>query len=314
MSKSKRAARGAVPAPQEMGNWLRTPKSGVRAGWLLAVSLLCYGLAALALPMGLSAGFAAVFRAWGVNSATAYRAPLWARMAYRWHGSLASLIVAAALLALTEWLRGLWIGRRDVALFEGKRFGLAALAGVGLALVVLLLGLIPDSLRPEWTAPRLRLSLIALGAVSGVSALAEEAFTKRALYDGLAGRWGRGWATGVVCALFFLANGGLSGSVPCALNVLLLGLLCCKVYDRHGLWAAAGLRWGWSFATAFLLGFGGGEVSVYRFFGVSEALLIGGDAGPMYGLWTTAVFAIALYGLYTRSFPLITRTSKGRSS
>ena len=61
-----------------------------------------------------------------------------------------------------------------------------------------------------------------------------------------------------------------------------------------------GLRWGWSFATVFLLGFGGGEASLLRFYGVSETLLTGGDAGPVYGLYLTIILALALVWLYRK--------------
>ena len=71
------------------------------------------------------------------------------------------------------------------------------------------------------------------------------------------------------------------------MNALLLGIAGCLLYARHGLWTSVGFRWGWGFATAFLLGFGGGDGAVYRLYGVSEALLTGGDAGPMHGLWVT---------------------------
>jgi len=47
----------------------------------------------------------------------------------------------------------------------------------------------------------------------------------------------------------------------------------------------------------FLLGFGGGDTAIYRLYGVSEALLTGGDAGLMHGLWTTMALAGVVLGL-----------------
>ena len=72
-----------------------------------------------------------------------------------------------------------------------------------------------------------------------------------------------------------------------ALNVLLMGWLCCLLYERRGLWSAVFFRWAWSTVNVFVLGFGGQSASVYRLYGVSEVLMTGGDAGPAYGLWTT---------------------------
>ena len=304
MSRSRRAARGdSASAPRTGGTWLRAPEGGVRAGWLLAVSLLCGALAAAGLRLALGAGLAALFRGWGVNADTVARAPAWARLLYRWQGSLVSVAVAAALLALSAWLRRLWLGVGDRPRIDGRGLARYALAGLALALAALLLGLIPDSVRPEWPlgAPRLSWSLPALCAVSLLTALAEEAFTKRVLFDGIRSRAGAAWAAGVACAAFFLKNGGAQGNVVSAVNVLLLGALGCALYARRGLWAAVGLRWGWSAATVFLLGFGGGDAAVYRFYGVSENLLTGGDAGPAYGLWTTALLAAWLGWLLWRT-------------
>ncbi|MBR1821299.1 MAG: CPBP family intramembrane metalloprotease [Clostridia bacterium] len=311
MSRSKRAAREReILAPGEREKWLRTPEGGVRAGWLLAVSLLSYTLVRLAALLGLTPGFAALFRAWGVNSATVARAPGWARLLWRWQGSVVTLTVSAALIAVCRWLRRLWLGKWERQRLEGGRLALFALAGLGMAVIVLLLGLLPDSLRLEMAAPRFSWSLIAVCAVSLLSALAEEAFTKGVLFDGLAPRWGKAWAAAVACAWFFLGNGGYAGTAVSALNVLLMGFLCCVLYARYGLWAAVGLRWGWSFATVFLMGFGGGETAVYRFYGVSETLLTGGDAGPIYGLWTTLLL-VGMIGWMERNRLRAMRLKRG---
>ena len=124
-----------------------------------------------------------------------------------------------------------------------------------------------------------------------ISTYAEELFTKRVLLDGIDGRWGRAWANVISTAAFFLIAGGYAGNAMSAVNVALLGWLCCGLYRRKGLWASVGLRFGWTLATVLLMGFGGGEASVWRFYGVSENLFTGGDAGFVYGLYMT--FALA---------------------
>ena len=63
-----------------------------------------------------------------------------------------------------------------------------------------------------------------------------------------------------------------------------------------------GFRWGWSFATVFLLGQGGGTHAVYRLLGVSEVLLTGGDAGFVYGLWLTLLLAAWIGLIVFKSF------------
>ena len=94
--------------------------------------------------------------------------------------------------------------------------------------------------------------------------------------------------------MFFLMNGGPVGGVVSALNVALMGTLCCLLYARRGLWTTVAFRWGFSFALVFLAGYGGGGHGVYRFYGVSEEALTGGDAGFMYGAWMTVLLAWAV--------------------
>lgn len=266
----------------------------MRTGWLLAVSLSGYALVVLATRFGLMRAFAALFEAWGVDGSGIRRAPAWAQAVYVWHGSLAILAFAALALLLARWLRKLWRLEGPLIPMPVGGLGYGSLAGVFATLLLSALCLIPDSMRLEWplTAPRLTWTLPAMAVVSLFSTIAEEAFTKRVLYDGLRGRWNGLWATAAICAVFWLADGGLAGGIVSAINVLLLGLTCCLLYARFGYWTTVGFRWGWSLGTVFLLGFGGGDAAVYRLYGVSEALLTGGDAGPMHGLWTTALLAV----------------------
>lgn len=291
MSKSKRAATGErPPAPREKRKVFTAESGGLRTGWLLAVSLLSYAIVALATRYGLVRAFGALFDAWGIDAVSAALAPGWARALYVWHGSLATLAFALLTLALCRWLMGLWRIQKGTP--SAKVAYGAALLGGCVALIVAALCLLPDSSRLEWplTAPRLTWSLPVLCGISLAAVLAEETFTKRVLLDGLLDRWGHPWAELIACAAFFLMGGGIGGGVVGAVNVLLLGWLCCLLHERRGLWAAVGFRWAWSAVNAFLLGFGGGSASVYRLYGVSEVLMTGGDAGPACGLWTTLLF------------------------
>ena len=259
----------------------------------MAASLFLYALAAAATRYGLVRAFGALFRIWGVDDGNIHLAPAWARVVYVWHGSLATLAFAALTLPLVRWLRRLWgLDGRFVEAPKGRLWR-STLMGAAAALVVAVLCLLPDSSRFLWPlgAPRLSWTLPVLAALSLATAFAEEAFTKRVLYDGLSGRWKGIWASVVVCAAFWLTNGGYAGGVAGALNVLLLGWMGCALYARFGLWASVGFRWGWSLVNVFLLGFGGGDTAVYRLYGVSEALLTGGDAGLMFGLWTSMMLA-----------------------
>lgn len=294
MSRSRRAAQGnQSPAPRQKSNLFKKPDGALRTGWLVAISLLGWAALALAFRYALMRAFGALFDAWGINASNAARAPAWARQIYVWHGSVASAVFALALLMLSAWLRRLWLPGAEPLRFSGRALALSALAGVGLALAWAIICLLPDSMRFEWplSSPMLSARLIPLCAVSLLGILAEEAFCKRALYDGIAARWGRAWATASACAALWLMNGLRGSSAVSAVNVLLTGLVSCLLYARAGLWASAGFRWGWSVTTVFLLGFGGGADAVYRLYGVSEALMTGGDAGPAYGLWCALLLA-----------------------
>lgn len=287
MSRIKReAGEQSVPATNQNSNIWTTGNDGIRTGWLLAVSLFGYALVMLSSRYGLIRTFAALFEAWGVDAVNVRRAPAWARFIYVWHGTIATLTFAALTLLLAGWLRKLW--RLEGRLFEppSGRLWKATAVGILGPLIVAALCLIPDSMRLEWplTAPRFSWTLPVMVIVSLVSTMAEEAFTKRVLYDGLRVRWNRFWATAVVCAVFLLGS-GFGGSVVGAVNTLLLGAVVCVLYARYGFWTSVGFRWGWSMANVFLLGFGGGDAAVYRLYGVSEALMTGGDAGLMHGLW-----------------------------
>ncbi len=299
MSKSKHAARGQMPpAPMGDGKTRTDEKGGIRTGWLLAVSLFGYALIALATRFGLMRAFAALFEAWGIDQTSVQRAPLWAQALYRWHGSLATIAFAGLSLAIAKRLRGLWRLEGPLIPTPSARLWGASLSGVLMAVVIAALCLLPDSMRPEWplTAPRFTGTLPVLLAVSFLSTLGEEAFFKRVLFDGLRGRWNGSWATAVVCAVFWLTGGGLAGGFVASVNVLLLGLACCLLYARHGYWTSVGFRWGWGLSNVFLFGFGGGDASIYRLYGVSEVLLTGGDAGPMHGLWATMMFIGIIVG------------------
>ncbi len=309
----------------------RLPTGGLRGGWLLAASLLCYALVAVGLRWALSALFAALFRAWGVNAETAHLAPAWARLLYRWHGGIASALVALGLIALSIGLRKLWaVGQGTKKAFPAKEgrdktvktFAAFALLGLSLPVVATLSALLFDSVRPEWllSAPHFTWALVPLLAVSLLSALASEMFVRRVLYEGVKPRWGAKWAAAIAVVAYFVAAGGWTGNAVGAVNVALMGLMGCAVYARSGLWASVGLRFGWSAAAALLLGFGGGDAAVYRFYGVSEALLTGGDTGPACGLIATLLLVTIIawlgrrYGLYTFRIPGTTRASNGRSS
>ena len=308
MSKSKReAGKVKTSAPREKKSLFLDGMGKLRTGWLLAVSLLCCAAVALGARYALAAGCSALFHAWNIDAGNALRAPGWARLFYTWQGSAVTAVVSALLLAACLPLRQLWqAGNADDSkharrLWNRDGLGVKGLlwSGCGGLLTVLILAalcLIPDSSRLSWplNRPNLTSGLPFVAVVSLLGVLAEECFTKGVLFDGLEARWGGIWATACACAASFALGGGLGGGAIYAVNAVLLALLGCALYARFGLWAAVGFRWLWSLGCAFLLGFGGSGMAVYRLYRVSEALLTGGASGPMTGLWTTGLLRLWL--------------------
>ena len=297
MSRSRRASREqASPETLREKRIWTAGRGGAGTGWLLAFSLFGYALVTVATRYGLVRAFGALFEAWGIDAANVHRAPAWARALYVWHGSLATLAFAGLSLILAKGLRRLWRLEGPLLGAPSARLWKASLAGLLASALVAALCLLPDSMRLEWplSAPRFSRTLPAMAAVSLLSTIAGEAFGKRVLYEGLRQRWSAPWATAVVCAVFWLTEGGPGAGVVGGVNALLLGLAGCLLYDRYGFWTSVGFRWSWGFANAFLLGFGGGDAAVYRLYSVSEALMTGGDAGPMCGLWATLLLAVMI--------------------
>lgn len=290
MSKSKHITQDVPPKPQR--RVLRNEDGALKPGWRLAAMVAGWLALTLAARLGASALLRALFGAWNLNPLTLSRAPRWAGTLYRWQGSVVTLVVDIAAIG--------YIALPCRVKLHPPRVSLWWAVGAGAMLLSAALFLLTDSLRLEWplSRPHLSLGLLPLCALTLLTALAEELFTKGVVLDTLGGRGGI-----VAAALaFFLLNGGYSGTWISGVNVALLGTLCALLYRRHGLWAPVGFRWGWSFAGAFLLGQGGGDRAVYRLYGVSETLLTGGDAGLVYGIWLTLALGamIAIVGKYKK--------------
>ena len=293
MSKSRRIPRAEAPRTPSRLRRVFTGPQGLRTGWWLIIGLAAWLGVSWSIRLGLNRMFAALFSAWNINVNNAARAPGWARALFAWQGSVVTLVVSLALILLSLGLRRMWFGARGLPGLKPRPALLAWAVGTGIALGSAALFIWTDSLRPLWPLTRLRLGLglLLLWVLNLIGTLAEELFTRGVIFEGLHRRWGVIGATLASTLVFFLSNGGWSGTILSGINVLLMGALCCLLYRRHGLWAPVGFRWGWSFATVFLLGQGGGDHAVFRLLGVSEVLLTGGDAGFVYGLWLTLLLA-----------------------
>lgn len=283
-------------APKHSGNAFIGNTGRLRTGWLLAIALIAFYGIRLALRMGLNAGFASLFGAWGVNAATVLRAPQWAQVFFAWHGSMITAIISICMLAVSFVLRRIWLKER-LCVVNVSKGGMLLLIGAGFSVITAALFLIMDSMRLEWplSRPNISLSQPVLLLIMMLSAVSEEAFNKRVLFDGAKAGWETAAAMAVSTIVFFMDSAGYAGNMLSAMNVLLMGILCCCIYMRYGMLASAGFRCGCSFGASILMGFGSGAAdSVYRVYYVSDGWFTGGAGGPVYGLWQTIVLSAAL--------------------
>lgn len=265
---------------------------GPRAGWILICAVVLYRLVGYGLRLGLNADFAHLFSAWRVSQANIHLAPHWAQLIWSWHGSIITVTVCAVSVCLSLVMRGWWMKKRRIA--TGIRPGLAwGGLGAGIAVASSALFVLFDSMRFEWpiTEPDFSVSIVMMLPVTLFTAFSEELFTKGVVFDLAADRMKRIWAYVISAGAFFLFNGGYAGTLVCSVNVLLMGVVCCMLYARRGLWAAVLFRGMWSYVAVFILGFGvsGTTQSVYAMYSVSEAWLTGGDGGMIYGVWMTVL-------------------------
>ncbi|MBE5772750.1 MAG: CPBP family intramembrane metalloprotease [Clostridiales bacterium] len=270
------------------------PDGRLRTGWLLLGTLILYRAASLLVRLLLNGAFARLFSAWNVNAGNVHRAPGWAQTVYAWHGSFVTVVVCLVTAFAALCLRKLWIGTAKIRASFREGF-VPALVGAGIAVVSAIIFVIADSMRMEWplSKPHISWGLFVMLPVTLLTTACEELFTKCVVFDGIAARLKKSWAFMLSAFVFFLFNGGYAGTVTSGVNVLLMGFVCCALYDVRGLWAASLFRGMWSYASVFLAGFGtsGAAQSVYALYGVSENWLTGGDGGMIYGLWMTVILA-----------------------
>ena len=290
-----------------LGKVFMRPNGSLRPGWFVIGALIIVRILGLGVRLGLNSGFYALFSAWRVNASNIHLAPRWAQLIYSWHGSFVTLAVCAVLTAVSLFMRRRRLGSA-AHLRTDFRNGLVP--GIFSGLFTLCSGavfLIMDSMRPEWpiTQPYFDLNLLFMLPVTVFTALSEELFTKGVVFDGVRQVWKRPAAIAATAAVFFVLNGGYAGSILCGINVLLMGIVCCMLYERRGLWAAVLFRGIWSYCSVFVAGFGQKSMSVYSLYSVSEAWLTGGDSGMICGLWMTFWLASIAVWMERRKVPVL---------
>lgn len=279
-----------------MGRVFRAQDGKLRVVWRLLLACSAYVAWLWGATYALDWYFGVLFARMGLTTANIFAAPAWARTLALGYGTIVSFIVNAGALALALGAYRLFSGKT----FAWKPNAWAVL--VGLASGGLLAGapaaifLAADSVRIE-AVYGVSVSLAVMLAVYFVACMAEECFCRVLAFDMVRERCGGSIARLVSCGLFFLAGSGWALGWIGALNLLLMGLVCCELYDVWGVWASLSFRVAWSFVSAALLQFPG-NTSVSRplvaLYAVSDSLWTGGESGLISGLCVTILLAMGI--------------------
>ena len=282
----------------------RSEGGALRPGWRAALNATAYFAAFYGVLYGLAAVFGALFDAWGLTNGNLAAAPLWAQRIVYAH---TDFCYAAAYLASTGI--GLWIthGRTDgnsskTKCGRWKNVLIGAGIGLGIGGGITLLAFALDSMRMEWPIGEPRLNgnaLVALGVIA-IGRISHEALCRRLIYAPLKAS-GRALAIVISSATTAVLIG--EWSVCGVLSGLLLGAVCCALYDRGGLLAGAAMQTAWTAWCTLLFGFPGmnaNAVPVWRLYHVSDAWLTGGNGSALGGAWCALLLAIACAALYRR--------------
>lgn len=282
--------------------FLRNESGMLRSGWRVALYALAYFATFYGVLYGLAAVFGALFDAWGLTNDNLADAPLWAqRIVY----SHTAFCYAATYLASTGM--SLWITRsktdRSLLITNRSRWKYTLIGiAIGLAMGggLTLTACVADSMRMEWplNEPRLRLNTLITLGVLALGKFSHEALCRRLVYAPLK-KSGRTIAIALSSAATTVLIGEWSACG--VLSGLLLGMICCALYDRGGLCASAAMQTVWTAWCTLLFGFPGMNASVvpvYRLYHVSDGWLTGGNASVFSGAWSALMLAAVCAVLY----------------
>ena len=286
-------------------------KGRPRAVWLLALGYALYLGWAYAASYGLARGFSALFEAWGLTQANLHLAPAWARFVARYYGSGISVVSSRGIIGITCQLMRLMPREQARPRPRWGAFGGGVLTGLGIAVLFAVLFTLTDSVRAARALSQSRLSreMVVLLVVYFFASLAEECFDRAfvlgVVADSLPSWRGRTPAACAVSALMlWLTTGALNLGAIGSLNVLLFGGLCALLHLYGQAAFSLGLRFAWSWATASLVAFPGGNTAtapLMAFYHVSDALMTGGNRGLICGLGMTVMLGLLFFIVWRRA-------------
>lgn len=273
-----------------MKAFLRNSDGRWRAPWRVAAACAAWLAAFYGALAGLGAAFGALFDAWGLTTANLSYAPKWTQWIVYLHTD-----ICYALAYLLSGLASLALVRKDVPSSGGLR---AAALGAGMMALIAAISLAMDSVRLEYSIiqPAFAWSQLWTLIVLALGRWSAETLLRRALFAQLRSA-GHRWAGYFVSAAATVLLAQAWSGVWALIAALLLGIVCCALYERGGLAASTGFQIGWTVWATLVFGFPGmGAQAVYPMYHVSDAWLTGGSAGPAAGAW----MALVLMGIAAR--------------
>ena len=290
-------------------------EGGVRAVWKLLLACALYLGWTWAAGYGLARGFGALFEAWNLNADTLSRAPGWARLLAENYGRVVSLVSSAGVIALSWGLLRLFrlgrFPRLRVGHFTLGALGGAAVVGLGAALFLAL-----DSMRLYERGFFFHADILWMLAIYLLAALAEERFARTLTMRVATASARPAWGYAASALVLFAMTGSYALRPLGMVNMLFTAVACARLSDTGRPGAAAGLRFGWSWASGGLLAFPGGNTDAQAgasFYAVSENWLTGGNGGLICGVWMTlALLALLLWLFWPCLHAPCTRLMKKR--
>jgi len=263
----------------------------------LTGAVILYALGGSGLSWGCAWLYDACMETWGVTQGNVHLAPWWILTIVYGYPAIAALVQLIWVIALCG--AGRRLAKMPSAGAAGmKKTGYGLLIGALIAVLWAGCLLLTDDLRMGRPLSMPYISGGLWGVLMGIilEAVGREWFFRGFLYRAIR-RQGLAVA---VCALVCGAIHGISGQGGWIYwtNVCLLSAILCRLCAKSGsIWPGIGLRVTLFVLLECVMGVSGSVYGLYEIYFVSRSWLSGGNAGPMAGLWMTALLMMLAAGM-----------------
>lgn len=282
----------------------------LRAFWQVALSLLgWYALTIITVYFGANA-LMKLLDAWGVTSKNLHLTPGWVQYLVSYQTSLYHLATLIAAIIAGALLMRRHESPRKGAIHTGASMLLGFFISIIIAISLTLVFMLTDSLRPYVPGGGISIHMLIALLLCAITALAEGLMAFGYLRSMASTRGGRlaGYAAAVIM-FFAMDNFSASGFIG-SLNIILIGIVLCRVAEKFGIAPVIGLRTGWLWATTSLTSFSGSSTALMRLYTVSENQLTGGTTGLTSGFMVTFICGAFIW--FSLLKPILTELNRRR--